>query len=93
MSRMAGPLVFVGLVKAPIRFNDPEFHRREMTLLASRNATREDFDKVMAAITAGDVAIPPLITHRTALDRGARDLPPGRGPHRPHQGDGGGVLR
>lgn len=70
-----GALVFVGLVKAPIRFDDPEFHRREMTLLASRNATREDFDKVIGAIRDGDVAIPPLITHRTSLDWVAEDLP------------------
>ena len=34
-----GKLVFVGLFQGDVTFNDPEFHRRELTLLASRNAT------------------------------------------------------
>src|SRR6266536_663237 len=36
-----GRLIFVGLVRDTITFDDPEFHRRELTLLASRNATAE----------------------------------------------------
>jgi 2-desacetyl-2-hydroxyethyl bacteriochlorophyllide A dehydrogenase len=68
-------LVLVGLVKAAISFNDPELHRREMSVLASRNATREDFDKVMAAMAAGEVDVNRLITHRTTVARVAQDLP------------------
>ena len=70
-----GRLVLVGLVKAAISFSDPEFHRREMSVLASRNATREDFDKVMNAMRDGHVDVSRLITHRTTLDRVTRDLP------------------
>ena len=70
-----GVLVLVGLVKSRISFNDPDFHRREMSLLASRNATRLDFDKVMAAIRSGQVDTNRLITHRTTLARVATDLP------------------
>lgn len=70
-----GTLVLVGLLNARISFSDPEFHRREMQVLASRNATREDFDTVMAAMRSGAVDVGRLITHRTALDRVARDLP------------------
>ena len=70
-----GKLVLVGLVKAAISFNDPDFHRREMSVLASRNATREDFDKVMDAMRSGRVDVNRLITHRTTLARVATDLP------------------
>lgn len=63
-----GRLAFVGLVQADITFNDPEFHRREMTLLSSRNATREDFAAVIAALDAGKVVVEPWITHRVGPD-------------------------
>jgi 2-desacetyl-2-hydroxyethyl bacteriochlorophyllide A dehydrogenase len=70
-----GRYVLVGLVKDTISFIDPEFHKREMTLLASRNATQADFETVMAAIKKGDVPIDRLITHRTDLDAVIIDLP------------------
>lgn len=70
-----GVLVLVGLVKSRIGFHDPDFHRREMAVLASRNATQQDFDKVMAAIHSGQVDTNRLITHRTTLARVATDLP------------------
>lgn len=63
-----GKLVFVGLVKADIAFHDPEFHKRELTLLASRNALREDFDEVTAAMLSGDVDADRYVTHRAAAD-------------------------
>lgn len=62
-----GVLVYVGLVKADISFHDPEFHRREMTMLSSRNATREDFERVMAAMREGRVDTDRFITHRTGF--------------------------
>lgn len=63
-----GRLVLVGLMQGDISFNDPNFHRREMTLLSSRNATREDFEYVIRAITANQVVIEPFITHRVTLE-------------------------
>lgn len=59
-----GKLVYVGLVKADITFNDPEFHKREMTLLGSRNATMEDFDNVIGAVRSGSIDVDSFITHR-----------------------------
>ena len=38
----SGQLVFVGLVKQDVTFNDPAFHKHEMTLKSSRNATAAD---------------------------------------------------
>ena len=35
-----GRIVFVGLFQGDLTFNDPNFHRRELTLLASRNSPR-----------------------------------------------------
>ena len=63
------------VLKEAISFVDPEFHKREMTLLASRNATLEDFSTVIEAIKAGRAPIAKLITHRTTLDAVVTDLP------------------
>ena len=63
-----GRLVFVGLAQADLTFHDPEFHRRELTLLSSRNATRADLQHVIAGIAAGKVVTEPLTSARVALD-------------------------
>ena len=70
-----GTLVFVSVVKDEICFSDPEFHKREMTLVGSRNATRQDFDHVVASIASGLVPVEALITHRTTLEGAVADLP------------------
>lgn len=70
-----GVYVLVSVVKDDIRFADPEFHKREMTLIGSRNATRIDFDHVVASIRAGKVPLDTLVTHATTLDRVPVDLP------------------
>jgi threonine dehydrogenase-like Zn-dependent dehydrogenase len=62
----AGKIVFISLVQDNISFFDPEFHRREVTLMSSRNATRQDFDAVVSAIEAGSIHIGPWITHRAS---------------------------
>lgn len=41
-----GSIIFVGLHKGDIQIPDSEFHKKEITLMGSRNATREDFFKV-----------------------------------------------
>ena len=69
-----GTLVYVSVVKDDIRFADPEFHKREMTLVGSRNATAEDFRHVVASIEAGHVPVEALVTHRTTLEAVPADL-------------------
>jgi 2-desacetyl-2-hydroxyethyl bacteriochlorophyllide A dehydrogenase len=71
----SGKLLYVGLVQGDITFNDPEFHRREVTLFASRNATGKDFHDVIAALESGRVNIAPWITHRSAPDTFIQDFP------------------
>ena len=70
-----GRYVLVSVVKSAITFEDADFHRKEMTLLGSRNATSVDFDRVVAAIREGRVPLDKIITHRTTLAGAARDLP------------------
>jgi 2-desacetyl-2-hydroxyethyl bacteriochlorophyllide A dehydrogenase len=70
-----GRYVLVSVVKDTISFADPDFHRKEMTLLGSRNATTEDFHWVMGAIRGGDVPIEALITHRTGFRDAVRTIP------------------
>ena len=62
-----GRYVLVGLVNADICFSDPEFHKRETTLLSSRNATIDDFRWVMESMAANKVAVAPLVSHRCSL--------------------------
>lgn len=66
--RNGGALTLVGVVKGTLAWEDPEIHRRELTIRASRNATREDFDHVMASIRSGQVPTDRLATHATSLD-------------------------
>ena len=69
-----GKLVLISVVNDNITFFDPEFHKREMAVIGSRNAVRSDFERVMAAIEDGQVPVSRLLTHRTKLDRVATDL-------------------
>ncbi|WFP64853.1 zinc-binding alcohol dehydrogenase family protein [Mesorhizobium sp. WSM4904] len=69
-----GTLVLVSVVKDDITFSDPEFHKREMTLVGSRNALHADFDHVAASIRDGAVPLAKLVTHRTTLAGTPRDL-------------------
>lgn len=68
-----GTYVLISIVGANITFSDPEFHKRETTLLASRNATTEDFATVLQAMRAG--LIPSALnTHRMPLARVPEDF-------------------
>lgn len=50
-----GSTVLVSVVKESITFADSEFHKRESRIIGSRNALKADFDRVIAAIRAGEV--------------------------------------
>ncbi|SHF49840.1 2-desacetyl-2-hydroxyethyl bacteriochlorophyllide A dehydrogenase [Kaistia soli DSM 19436] len=70
-----GSYVLISVVKDRISFADPEFHKREMTLIGSRNATRTDFEHVMTSMRNGLVSQAALATHRTSLANVVEDLP------------------
>ena len=60
--------VLVGLQKGEIAFSHPEFHKREGTLMSSRNATREDFEHVISCMKKGLIQPANYITHRVFFD-------------------------
>lgn len=62
-----GTYVLVSIVSGDISFSDPEFHKRETSLLGSRNATAEDFETVVEALRAGAIPADRLNTHRMPL--------------------------
>jgi len=59
----AGRLVFVGITTQEVSFGHPLMHRREMTLLASRNALPGDFTRIIRLIEEGRIDTRPWITH------------------------------
>ncbi|MEZ0298199.1 MAG: zinc-binding alcohol dehydrogenase family protein [Candidatus Methylacidiphilales bacterium] len=59
-----GRMVFVGLFPGEVSFDDPNFHRREMTLMGSRNAHPSDFSRIIRLIEEGRINTTPWITHR-----------------------------
>ena len=70
-----GRLIFVGLFQGEVTFNDPNFHRRELTLHASRNALPGDFTRIIRLIEAGRIDTTPWITHRASSDQVVAEFP------------------
>ena len=66
--------VLIGLQKNEIVFSHPEFHKREATLMSSRNATAEDFNHVVSSMKKGLVNPTNYITHRVAFDEVAANF-------------------
>ncbi|MDZ7935345.1 MAG: zinc-binding alcohol dehydrogenase family protein [Emticicia sp.] len=66
-----GKLVYVGLFQGEVTFFDPDFHRREITLLASRNALPADFKHIISKMESGEINTKAWLTHEAAFD----DLP------------------
>jgi 2-desacetyl-2-hydroxyethyl bacteriochlorophyllide A dehydrogenase len=59
-----GKYVLIGLQKQAISFSHPEFHKREATLMSSRNATLEDFAYVMNLFRDKKIQAEKFISHR-----------------------------
>jgi len=70
-----GKLVFVSLVQAELTFTDSELHRRELTLLRSRNALAADFAWAMRMVEDGRIDLAPWITHRATADKMVAEFP------------------
>lgn len=66
----AGRLVYVGITQQELTFpHAPLVHRRELTLLASRNALTADFTRIISLIEQGRINTQPWISHRTGFDQ------------------------
>ncbi|NBW96609.1 MAG: zinc-binding alcohol dehydrogenase family protein [Planctomycetia bacterium] len=71
-----GRVVYVGITQAEISFpHAPVMHRREITLLASRNALPRDFTRIIGLIEAGRIDTRPWITHHVPFADTIRAFP------------------
>ena len=59
-----GSLVFVGHFPGQLTFDDANFHARELTLMSSRNATPEDFRRIISRLETRRIDPTGWITHR-----------------------------
>ena len=59
----------VGLFLGTLEFEDLDFHRRELSIRASRNGTLEDFVAVLAHLESGRVDPQWLITDRMEFEQ------------------------
>jgi 2-desacetyl-2-hydroxyethyl bacteriochlorophyllide A dehydrogenase len=75
LAAQGGRIVFVGLFQGTVSFDDPNFHRRELTLLASRNARPGNFREIIALIEAGRIDTTPWISRRFGLAETPRRFP------------------
>jgi 2-desacetyl-2-hydroxyethyl bacteriochlorophyllide A dehydrogenase len=75
LAASGGRIIFVGLIQGDLTFNDPNFHRRELTLLASRNSRPADFDRIIAMVERGQIDTKPWITHRARFDKATEEFP------------------
>ncbi|OBW98352.1 zinc-binding alcohol dehydrogenase family protein [Gallibacterium anatis] len=67
--RHGGRIVFVGLFKGDFSIHDPDFHKKETTLLGSRNATPKDFEKVQSLMAQGKLSAAMMLTHTFKFDQ------------------------
>lgn len=70
-----GALVLVGVAPGDLVFPDPEFHKRETTLIASRNALSSDFDRVKRAMLDGSIPTDALHTHSLSAEEMPTRIP------------------
>ena len=64
-----GRVVYVGVASENLEFaHAPVFHRRELTLLASRNALSNDFRDIIQLLTEQKIDLAPWMTHRIGID-------------------------
>ena len=60
-----GRVVYVGITQGELSFpHAPLLHRRELSILGSRNALSQDFDRIVKDIEANRIDTAPWITHR-----------------------------
>ncbi|AWV98382.1 zinc-binding alcohol dehydrogenase family protein [Arcticibacterium luteifluviistationis] len=63
-----GRVVFVGLFQGDVTFFDPNFHKRELTLMSSRNCLPDDFREIISLIEKEVIDTNPWLSHRTSFE-------------------------
>ena len=71
-----GRLVYVGITQQELSFlHAPIMHRRELSILASRNALSRDFTRIIQLIEEGKINTHPWITHHAKFDDMIAEFP------------------
>ncbi len=69
LAAFAGRVVFVGITQQNLEVpHAPFLHRRELTLMASRNALSRDFTRIISLIEDGRIDTVPWITHHADFE-------------------------
>ncbi len=69
MAAFGGRVVYVGITQQDLQFpHAPFLHRRELTILASRNALTRDFARIIDLIETGVIDTDPWITHHAKFE-------------------------
>nr|WP_321455454.1 zinc-binding alcohol dehydrogenase family protein [uncultured Cohaesibacter sp.] len=75
MACFCGRVVYVGYSKAPVTYETKFFNLKELDIMGSRNAMREDFDAVIEALLKMGDDMDKLITKTFSMDEAADALP------------------
>jgi alcohol dehydrogenase len=76
LAAFGGRVVYVGITQQDLSFpHAPAMHRRELTLLASRNALSRDFARIIDLIEKGTINTDPWITHHAKFEDVANSFP------------------
>ena len=70
-----GKLIFVGLVNDRVALFDPDIHRREATILSSRNSTAPEHRRVLQAMESGEIDVQAWPTEFASLNLMAQRFP------------------
>jgi 2-desacetyl-2-hydroxyethyl bacteriochlorophyllide A dehydrogenase len=71
-----GRLVYVGITQQEVSFpHAPIMHRRQLSVLASRNALSRDFSRIIGLIENGQIDTKPWITHRVPFAQMIAEFP------------------
>lgn len=70
-----GRLVLVGIVNADLRFPDPVLHRKELTLIASRNALPADFRAILRLMESEVIRVDSWVSHICGIDEFPEEFP------------------
>ncbi|MEM9420678.1 MAG: zinc-binding alcohol dehydrogenase family protein [Planctomycetota bacterium] len=66
--KFAGRVVYIGYAKVPVEYDTKTFILKEIDIMGSRNATREDFGRVAEVLRAGTLPVSRIITSTVSLE-------------------------
>jgi 2-desacetyl-2-hydroxyethyl bacteriochlorophyllide A dehydrogenase len=62
-----GRVVYIGYSKAPVTYDTAQFVKKELDIRGSRNATRQNFEEVIAALRADKIPVDQIVTQNVPL--------------------------